>query len=191
MWPHIKVTQCLVFLLHCAVYGHLQLWGVAILHKRFPVKVLVNQTKILKPNFWLATNTASSQSEAMKYHFIGGGLIFNMLVHFINIPSCKDTSFCLWVVQWCVGHNSLASVYMVTMRNSDIESVKMLIMILTASIISYCVIQWPVMGRDHFVYTPSQWETTLQCNVVSHWLGAFTEWSLYGVGDLELRESMG
>ena len=25
---------------------------------------------------------------------------------------------------------------------------------------------------------PSQQETTLQCNVVSHWLGAFTKWSL-------------
>ena len=25
---------------------------------------------------------------------------------------------------------------------------------------------------------PSQWEATLQCNVVSHWLGAFTKWSL-------------
>ena len=24
--------------------------------------------------------------------------------------------------------------------------------------------------RDHFVYAPSQWETTLQCNVVPHWL---------------------
>ena len=30
----------------------------------------------------------------------------------------------------------------------------------------------------HFVYAPSQWETTLQCNVVSHWLSACTEWSL-------------
>ena len=28
------------------------------------------------------------------------------------------------------------------------------------------------LHRDHFVYAPSQWETTLQCNVVSHWLGA-------------------
>ena len=27
---------------------------------------------------------------------------------------------------------------------------------------------------DHFVYAPSQWETTLHCNVVSHWLGANT-----------------
>ena len=26
-----------------------------------------------------------------------------------------------------------------------------------------------------FVYAPSQWQTTLQCNVVSHWLGAFTK----------------
>ena len=25
--------------------------------------------------------------------------------------------------------------------------------------------------RDNFVYVPSQWETMLQCNVVSHWLG--------------------
>ena len=32
--------------------------------------------------------------------------------------------------------------------------------------------------RDHSVYVPSQWETTLQCNVVSHWLGTYTEWTL-------------
>ena len=28
------------------------------------------------------------------------------------------------------------------------------------------------------LYTPSQWKTTLHCNVVSHWLGAYTKWSL-------------
>ena len=28
------------------------------------------------------------------------------------------------------------------------------------------------------MYAPGQRETTLQCNVVSHWLGAFTKWSL-------------
>ena len=33
-------------------------------------------------------------------------------------------------------------------------------------------------NRDHFVCAPSQWETTLHCNVVSHWLGAHTKWSL-------------
>ena len=32
--------------------------------------------------------------------------------------------------------------------------------------------------RDCFVNMPSQWETTLQCNVVSHWLGTFTKWTL-------------
>ena len=32
--------------------------------------------------------------------------------------------------------------------------------------------------RDHFVCVPSQWETTLQCNVVSHWPGACTKWCL-------------
>ena len=37
-------------------------------------------------------------------------------------------------------------------------------------------------SRDHFVYAPNQWETTLQCNVVSHWLGAYTKLSLYSRG---------
>ena len=32
--------------------------------------------------------------------------------------------------------------------------------------------------RDHFVYAPSQCETALYCNTVSHWLGTYTEWSL-------------
>ena len=32
---------------------------------------------------------------------------------------------------------------------------------------------------NHFVYVPSQWETMLQCNVVSHWLGACTERPLF------------
>ena len=27
--------------------------------------------------------------------------------------------------------------------------------------------------KDRFVYAPSQWETTLQCNAASHWLGAW------------------
>ena len=31
--------------------------------------------------------------------------------------------------------------------------------------------------RDQLVYAPSQWEMTLQCNVVSHWLGILTKWS--------------
>ena len=34
--------------------------------------------------------------------------------------------------------------------------------------------------RDHFVNAPSQWETTLHCNIISHWLGAYTKWSLHG-----------
>ena len=29
------------------------------------------------------------------------------------------------------------------------------------------------ISSDQFVYVPSQWETTLHCNVVYHWLGAY------------------
>ena len=35
-----------------------------------------------------------------------------------------------------------------------------------------------VKFMDHFVYAPSQWEATLQRNVASHWLDAYTKWSL-------------
>ena len=35
-----------------------------------------------------------------------------------------------------------------------------------------------IKQKQHFVYVPSQWKTTLHCNVVSHWLGAYTKWSL-------------
>ena len=31
--------------------------------------------------------------------------------------------------------------------------------------------QYSVTCKDPFVYTPNQWETMLQCNVISHWLG--------------------
>ena len=33
--------------------------------------------------------------------------------------------------------------------------------------------------RDHFVNLPNQREMKLHCNVVSHWLGAYTKWSLF------------
>ena len=32
--------------------------------------------------------------------------------------------------------------------------------------------------RDHSVYSHSQWDTALQCNAISHWLGAYTDWYL-------------
>ena len=32
--------------------------------------------------------------------------------------------------------------------------------------------------RDYFVYAHSQWETMLQCNIIFHWLGTFSKWSL-------------
>ena len=32
---------------------------------------------------------------------------------------------------------------------------------------------------NYFLYAPCQWETTLHYNIVSHWLGAYTKWSLW------------
>ena len=44
--------------------------------------------------------------------------------------------------------------------------------------ISFRVTSLTLGNKDRFVNAPSQWEVTLHCNVVSHWLGAFTKWSL-------------
>ena len=39
--------------------------------------------------------------------------------------------------------------------------------------------------RDHIVYAPSQWETMLHSNVASHWLSAYTKWSMYAPSQWE------
>ena len=38
--------------------------------------------------------------------------------------------------------------------------------------------EWWPRCRGYSLHAPSQWETTLHCNVVSHCLGAYTIWSL-------------
>ena len=38
------------------------------------------------------------------------------------------------------------------------------------------------VNRDYFVYAPSEWDTTLQCNVNSHWLVACLKWSMVNIG---------
>ena len=57
---------------------------------------------------------------------------------------------------------------------------------------SFGQIKWSVIildtigrVRDDFVFAPSQWETMLQCNVVSHWLGACTISSLHVITGLQ------
>ena len=42
-------------------------------------------------------------------------------------------------------------------------------------------------SRDHFVYVPSQRDMALYCNAVSHWLGPYTEWSLWKHARLSLK----
>ena len=39
-----------------------------------------------------------------------------------------------------------------------------------------------ISNRDHSVYGPSQWEMTLQCSVVSHWLSPYAGLSLANCG---------
>ena len=52
-----------------------------------------------------------------------------------------------------------------------------------------CIYMFLHSVQGPFMIPTSQWETTLQCNVVSHWLGAFTKWPLvYGLFDTMVTE---
>ena len=41
------------------------------------------------------------------------------------------------------------------------------------------IINFGWFARDHFVYAHSLWEMVLHCNVISHWLGTYSKWSLF------------
>ena len=38
---------------------------------------------------------------------------------------------------------------------------------------------WNPSSSNQARYAPSQWEMSLQCNDISHWLGAYLDWSLH------------
>ena len=56
-----------------------------------------------------------------------------------------------------------------------------------------CLLVWPrgmlagFYNRPDSRFAPSQWETALLCNAVSHWLGASLQFALYYVGRVLLQ----
>ena len=66
-----------------------------------------------------------------------------------------------YILQWNSSWNTKISIQVIHLKMSSVK--------------------WQLFcsSRDHFVYAPSQWQMTLHCNVVSHWLGAYTKWSLF------------
>ena len=47
-----------------------------------------------------------------------------------------------------------------------------------------------VLAGTNSGYGFSQWEMTLQCNVISHWLSLYPEWSLYWWQEIELHDML-
>ena len=97
--------------------------------------------------------------------------------HLLHISSTIHKSLTfryVWIVctLWCVNPN--------TMKYSSCQDMYTWFSIC-------CVLLW--FDKSYFalilkgfteviLYAPNQWETTLQCNVVSHWLRACREWPL-------------
>ena len=46
-------------------------------------------------------------------------------------------------------------------------------------------------NQDRFEHVVIQWETMLHCNVISHWLGAYTKWSLNNLTVFQQRVQAG
>ena len=78
-------------------------------------------------------------------------------VHFVNVPSQWETTLQCNLP----GCNELISFQCLKLHTGQAN-------------FCYCTKKRdPRIFRDYFVYVPNQWETTLHCNVISHWLGAF------------------
>ena len=82
---------------------------------------------------------------------------------------CRSSLLYLYHIQYC-WHN-----FKIMLSIDIIIMIDVIIISKTPTV----SINNPMNGtRDHFVYAPSKWETTLHCNAVSRWLGAYTKWSL-------------
>ena len=89
-----------------------------------------------------------------------------------------------WTFKWWLGGIRLQIGQMIWHLRNELDQAKEIWLSWDKSLRwvfkGYAILcQWPTHNlRDHFVYAPSHWETMLHCNVVSHWLGAYTKWSL-------------
>ena len=85
---------------------------------------------------------------------------------------------CTWIHGWVSNREAGDLRRLRTHYDNNVPCFKM--WGLSCFMIYIWIIMWPhVIFRDHFVDAPSQKETTLHCNVVSHWLGAYIKWSLH------------
>ena len=78
---------------------------------------------------------------------------------------------------WCQSHDNVWHVCRAGWEKHNSIKIKCLMGV-------YVVFHITRVFRAHYKqrkvgYASSQWESTLHCNVVSHWLGAYTKWTLY------------
>ena len=109
-----------------------------------------------------------------------------------TICSAKKNKVNIKATSLCEG-NALVTNGFHAQRANNAENISMLwhpVSPTLTVVLDICQIYWPIhvlisylcgchidhpSHRDHFVFAPSQWETTLHCYVVSHWLGAYTK----------------
>ena len=94
--------------------------------------------------------------------------------------TCKNWQ--LWIWKKCLGGSSITNALELPQsctKSHHFGMDRSLLVYLCQISTLRAPLWWESSG--HFVNAPSQWEMTLQCNVISHWLGVFTKWSLrYG-----------
>ena len=70
-------------------------------------------------------------------------------------------------------------VFLLTGENLSSKILELIRVFEMAHWIAPCIRFTMIYNRDQCRCAPSQWETSLQCNDVSHWLGAYLHWSLF------------
>ena len=163
----LTITSPYISLWHRRQYIHYPIkmpWCVSIVRKRIDVLDAISMASQV---YWVMFLDATKSNHAFQ----------NKSYQAWTVPESDDTD--------SIALNPFCQVYKVVNR------ARLLVVIAgtTHQIPSrHCQVRTAtylkIEGRDQSGYAPGQWETSLQCNDVSHWLGAYLGWSLWRISDL-------
>ena len=107
---------------------------------------------------WIMNGKSSDSIKCLKQRFVR---ILNILVLVIFVILDITCVYCIFVLRTYLYFHD------------EVENKPSLSKVIIGKTVYFAV------SRDQSKFAPSQWETLLHCNDVSHWLGACLNWSLW------------
>ena len=133
-----------------------------------------HQFKLIKYHLWYCSMNLSCHMSCYLNALSQFGTEYSVIRFIIRDPNCvawRIFVWCVWIqwIQWTAVMS--ASILQLTVVHRNIGTVSA-----ANDARKHLQIQWWLSSRNLFAYAPSQWETTLHCNTVSHWLGTYKAW---------------